>query len=93
MNNGNFRFGLSKPDRDAIIPNLQGQNVFINLPGIDGNIQVTHDTFFNHGNLFSTEISDWIIENNYSVGNNRSPFKLIFRLSGTTFQYYQNQGH
>lgn len=93
LNNGNYRFGLSQDDFNQIMKNLNGQNVFVQLPGIDNNIEVAHLTFLNEGNLFANEISNWIIHNNYINWEHRNPFKLVFRFQQNTFTYYNNQAH
>jgi hypothetical protein len=93
LNNGNYRLGLSNSDFNNLPQQLDGQDVFISLPNINMNIQVTHDTFYNHGKLFHIAISEWIIQNEYNIYDPGMPYKLIFVLRNSIFTYYLNQAH
>ena len=93
LNNGQYRFHISENDFNQIVPKLQGEQIYINLPGSDEDIEVAHNVFFNHQNLYSIEISNWIILNDYINWEYGNPFKLVFSLNNNIFNYYNNQAH
>ena len=45
LNNGNYRLGLFASDHVRTLQNLNGEEVFVSLPGMGQNIQVGHDTW------------------------------------------------
>lgn len=93
LNNGNFRFGLSTKDSKEIRSKLKGKKLYVELPKINETICIAEDTFNNHGNLFHTAISKWIIDNGYSTWEVGKPYKLLFEFSQNILSFYPNQAH
>lgn len=92
VENEHYRFGMSQANQYQILHDLEGQNIFINLPGVEQS-EVQSQTFFNYGNLINTTISDWIVMMGYDGYPEGSPTKLIFKLEDNIFTYYPYQAY
>lgn len=93
VNNRIFRLGMSNADQLMILPNLQGQQIFIDFFGWEIS-EVQLGIFFDNGNLINQTISRWILANNYShITNIQRPTKLVFELVNNIFKYYPCQAH
>jgi hypothetical protein len=93
VENGHYRFGISRADRVLITLRLRGRIIYIDLPGFERS-RVQPTTFFRFGNLINTTINQWITDNNHNhIPNQETPSKLIFKLTGNVFSYYPSQAH
>ena len=86
-----FCFGMDEYNFETIIPILIGQQVFLTFN--EEQIPIEGLAFFNQGRLTEPRINEWIQENGYHQYPRRNPTKLIFKLIGANFQYYQYQGY
>lgn len=80
INEQNSRLALSTGDINEIQPNT-AERLFINLEGEDVEIVNGLTTYHRYGTLNSSEIYQWIRDNDYNVYPTNQNTKLIFTVT------------